>query len=139
MCKKIFLFELVFFCCVAGGIDLPARVSDAAEGRENDSLKNWYFRIQVIDEQTGRGVPLVKLTTTNNLSFTTDSNGIAAVYEPGLMNQKVFFYVSSHSYEYPKDDFGFSGIAVDVEPGGTVTLKIKRLNIEIRKKNNNRD
>ena len=97
-----------------------------------DSLKDLYFRIKVDDEQTGRGVPLVSLTTTNHLSYTTDSNGIAAIYEPGLMNQRVFFYVSSHGYEYPKDGFGFRGKVVEVEPGGTATISIRRINIAER-------
>jgi hypothetical protein len=33
----------------------------------------------------------------------TDSNGIVAFFEPGLMDQKVFFHVRSHGYEFAKD------------------------------------
>ena len=44
-----------------------------------------YFKIQVVDRQTGRGVPLVELRTTNNIRYFTDSHGIVAFYEPGLM------------------------------------------------------
>lgn len=131
MRKKTFLPQLIFFFIIVLTFS-SVHTSCAAGGAEYDSLKNSFFRIQVIDEQTGRGVPLVTLTTTNNLSFITDSNGIVALYEPGLMNQKVFFTVSSHGYEFPKDGFGFSGTAVDVKPGSTVTLKIKRLNIAER-------
>jgi len=33
-----------------------------------------YFKITVIDDKTGRGVPLVELRTTNQLRYYTDSN-----------------------------------------------------------------
>jgi hypothetical protein len=90
------------------------------------------FRITVVDAETGRGVPLVELTTTNQLSYVTDSNGIVAFDEPGLMDQKVFFHVSSHGYEFPKDGFGYRGKALDVRPGGSARLEIKRINIARR-------
>src|SRR6267378_2585522 len=54
---------------------------------------NDYFRITVVDEQTGRGVPLVELRTVNSISLWTDSNGIIAFDEPGLMDQEVYFNV----------------------------------------------
>lgn len=91
-----------------------------------------YFAIEVLDEQTGRGVPMVELETTNHIKLLTDSAGVAAFFEPGLMNQKVFFYVRSHGYEFEKDGFGFAGTALDVVPGGKATLKIKRINIAQR-------
>jgi hypothetical protein len=91
-----------------------------------------YFKIIVVDDQTGRGVPLVELRTTNNLRYVTDSNGIVAFREPGLMDQTVFFHVQSHGYEYPKDGFGFRGKPLKVTEGGSATLKIKRQNIAER-------
>jgi hypothetical protein len=91
-----------------------------------------YFKITVVDEQTGRGVPLVELQTVNNIRLVTDSNGIIAFHEPGLMDQKVFFHVQSHGYDFPKDDFGYSGTALDVKEGGSAVLKLKRLNIAER-------
>lgn len=91
-----------------------------------------YFAIKVVDDQTGRGVPLVELETTNNVKYYTDSNGLLAFYEPGLMDQKVFFTVKSHGYEFPKDGFGIPGRQLDVKPGGSVELKIKRINIAER-------
>jgi hypothetical protein len=91
-----------------------------------------YFRITVVDAETGRGVPLVELTTTNQICHVTDSNGGVAFYEPGLMNQKVFFHVTSHGYEFPQDGFGFRGKALDVRAGGSATLEIKRINIARR-------
>ena len=91
-----------------------------------------FFAIQVVDEETGRGVPLVELTTVNNVRLVTDSQGVAAFQEPGLMGRLVFFHVKSHGYEFPKDGFGYSGKALKVEAGGAATLKIKRINIAER-------
>jgi hypothetical protein len=94
--------------------------------------KDKYFTITVEDEQTGRGVPLVELQTVNNVRYYTDSNGVVAFQEPGLMNRKVFFSVKSHGYEFPKDGFGYRGVALDVKEGGSARLKIKRLNVAER-------
>ena len=69
-----------------------------------------YFRITVVDEQTKRGVPLVELRTVHAVRYFTDSQGMIAFYEPGLMNQEVYFHVSSHGYEFPKDGFGYHGV-----------------------------
>jgi hypothetical protein len=90
------------------------------------------FVITVIDEQTNRGVPLVELTSVNHIRYVTDSAGVVAVDEPGFMNQRVFFSIASHGYEFPKDGFGIRGKAIDIKPGGEATLKIKRLNIAER-------
>src|SRR5262245_53906583 len=35
-----------------------------------------YFKITVLDEETGRGVPLVELRTIHGLKLITDSNGV---------------------------------------------------------------
>ena len=90
------------------------------------------FAIEIVDDQTGRGVPLVALTTTSGTTYVTDSAGVVAFDEPGLMNQRLFFAIKSHGYEFPKDGFGFRGMALDVTPGGSARLKIKRLNIAER-------
>lgn len=91
-----------------------------------------YFKITVMDEDTQRGVPLVELRTTNEIRYYTDSNGIAAIDEPGLIGQSVFSHIKSHGYEYPADGFGFRGTALKLVPGGSAELKIKRLNIAER-------
>jgi len=90
------------------------------------------FAIKVVDDQTGRGVPLVELKTINNILFFTDSNGLIAFDEPGLMNQEVFFYVRSHGYAYRKDGFGYAGARLQVKHGGSAEIKLKRLNIAER-------
>lgn len=90
------------------------------------------FVVAVVDDATGRGVPLVELQTVNNIRYYTDSNGVVAFDEPGLMDQTVFFHIKSHGYEFPKDGFGFRGKALAVTPGGKIELEIKRLNIAER-------
>src|SRR5262245_1666223 len=90
------------------------------------------FAITVVDAQTDRGVPLVELRTSNGIRLVTDSNGIVAFHEPGLMNETVFFHVSSHGYEFPKDGFSFRGKQLKVAPGGSVTIKVNRVNIAER-------
>nr|WP_201723833.1 hypothetical protein [Rhodopirellula sp. SM50] len=62
-----------------------------------------YFVIKVVDQATGRGVPMVELKTVNHVRYYTDSAGLVAFDEPGLMNQSVFFHVWSHGYEFPAD------------------------------------
>ncbi|MEX2174124.1 MAG: hypothetical protein WD872_07165 [Pirellulaceae bacterium] len=90
------------------------------------------FAIEVVDDQTGLGVPLVELTTTGGIAFVTDSSGLVAFDEPGLMDQRVHFLVKSHGYEFRQDGFGFRGVALDVAPGGSAQIKLKRLNIAER-------
>ena len=91
-----------------------------------------YFKIEVVDGQTGRGVPLVELRSVNNLRYLTDSNGIVAFFEPGLMDRRVFFHVQSHGYRFPKDGFGYRGKALQTSCGGNATLKIERINVAQR-------
>ena len=97
-----------------------------------ESPPSAWFAIRVVDEETGRGIPLVELETVNHLRFYTDSNGTAAFHEPGLMERQIFFHVHSHGYEYPKDDFGYRGVRLKTTPGSEAVLKLKRLNIAER-------
>ncbi len=91
-----------------------------------------YFGIRVVDAATGRGVPLVELRTTNDVAYITDSAGWIAYDEPGLMGTKVWFAIKSHGYAYPKDGFGYAGVALTPEPGKTATIKLPRTNIAER-------
>src|SRR5690349_13935620 len=84
-----------------------------------------YFVITVVDDQTGRGVPLVELRTVNGIRLYTDSAGVAAFREPGLMDRDVFFAVRSHGYEFPKDGFGNRGKTLHTTPGTTARLTIQ--------------
>jgi hypothetical protein len=90
------------------------------------------FEIQVVDAETGRGVPLVELRTVNDVRFFTDSGGYVAIDSPELFDQEVFFHVSSHGYEFPKDGFGYRGRRLKVVAGGKAKLELNRINIAQR-------
>jgi hypothetical protein len=68
-----------------------------------DSSK--YFKIIVVDEESGRGIPLVELRTTNQRRYFTDSNGIFALDDPLLLGQPVFFWLKSHGYEFTEKNW----------------------------------
>ena len=91
-----------------------------------------YFAIRVVDEATGRGVPMVELRTVNEIRYVTDSNGLVAFYEPGLMDLNVFFSVFSHGYDHPRDGFGMTGRALKTTPGETGTITVQRRNVAER-------
>ena len=111
----------------------PAQAGDARDTTTRGVTTNReYFTIRVLDRQTGRGVPLVELRTTNSIRLFTDSNGLVAFREPGLMDREVFFFVESHGYEVPKDGFGYRGVRLRTTPGQEATVKIDRLNIAER-------
>jgi hypothetical protein len=55
----------------------------ASLGPAQDRVKEPYFGIHVVDEATGRGVPLVELRTVNDVALVTDSAGWIAFHEPG--------------------------------------------------------
>ena len=116
------------------GLSFLALLSVAGAGRAASpaSQPGSYFALEVVDDQTGRGVPMVELQTTAGARYYTDSNGLVAFYEPGLMGKKVWFGVSAHGYEFPADAFGSRGVALETEPGGSARLRIERLNIAER-------
>jgi hypothetical protein len=96
------------------------------------SAESSCFSVTVVDDQTGRGVPLVELRTVSEMRFYTDSNGLVALNEPALMGREVFFFVKSHGYDFPKDGFGSAGKVLGVKAGASAELKVKRLNIAER-------
>jgi hypothetical protein len=102
-----------------------ASVGAAAEGARP-------FAIEVVDGQTGRGVPLVELRTVSNMRYYTDSAGLVAIDDPALVGRTVFFHVWSHGYEIEPDGFGIKGRRLEVKPGESAQIKVKRLNIAER-------
>jgi hypothetical protein len=118
-----------------GPVSLAALMLACATGAFSAVVSNTSsscFGIQVVDDQTGRGVPLVELETVNHLKWVTDSAGWVAFSEPGLMNESIFFHVRSHGYEYPKDGFGYAGLTLTPVPGESATVRIQRINIAER-------
>ncbi len=90
------------------------------------------FAIRVVDEATGRGVPLIELRTTDAARYVTDNAGLVAFDEPGLMGTEVYFHVKGHGYEHPADGFGSRGARLRPEPGGEAVVKVKRVNVAER-------
>lgn len=91
-----------------------------------------YFAVTVTDAATGRGVPLAQLRSVNDVTWWTDSQGVVAIDDPGLMDTEVFVHVSSPGYEFPADGLGFRGIKLKPVRGGRATVALKRLNIAER-------
>lgn len=91
-----------------------------------------YFSIHIIDADTGRGVPLVYLTTTSQTTYVTDSNGYVAFNEPGLMDGDVWFDVKSCGYENPPGENDFPGVRLKPSAGQSAEIKLKRINIAER-------
>jgi hypothetical protein len=92
-----------------------------------------YYGIRVVDDQTGRGVPLVYLRTTFKAEYVTDSAGYVAFDEPGLMDgRQVWFEVRSCGYESPKGLLGVEGVALHPEPGKMRVIRLKRTEIAQR-------
>ncbi len=83
------------------------------------------YAIHVVDADTGRGVPLVALTPQNGSTVFTDSNGIAAFNQSGLMNQNISFDFRSYGYT------GF-GATLLTTTDGSVQVPINRTNLAER-------
>ncbi|MEE8468647.1 MAG: hypothetical protein V3T22_09340, partial [Planctomycetota bacterium] len=91
-----------------------------------------YFRIDCVDVETGRGIPLVELLTTGAVVRVSDSNGIVAFHEPGLMGRETYFHVASHGYSVPSDGFGNRGVRLTPVAGGRGTIELERQNLAQR-------
>ena len=68
----------------------------------------------------------------NTAQYWTDSAGVIAFEEPDLMNQKVWFSVESHGYLNENAPMGLNGVALDVRPGGSAVVPMRRINIAQR-------
>jgi len=91
-----------------------------------------FFMIKAIDSETNRGIPLVEFKTMHNVSYFTDSNGIIAFYEPGLMGLDVFVNINGQGYEYSPDIFGYKGLSIKPISGDSIIIKLKRINVAER-------
>ena len=85
-----------------------------------------HFVIRVEDSTTGEPLGCATLTTTGQIVYTSDDNGIVALYEPGLMDESVFFTPERQGYFYPADFLGIAAKALDLEPGGFGTIEMTR-------------
>ncbi len=89
-------------------------------------------KIEVIDKSNGWPVPLVRLTTTSDLSFVTDNAGVVAFDAPELMGRETWLGVFSDGYEVKADGFGYRGVRFTPTPGGKLTIEVERKQIAKR-------
>lgn len=101
-------------------------------GQADEAESSRYFGIHVIDAVTERGIPMVSLTTVDDVTYISDSAGWVAIHEPELSGSSVFFKVDSPGYEVAKDGFGISGVRLRIDPGKTSTVSMKRNNLAER-------
>lgn len=94
--------------------------------------KSEHFVIRVVDDNSGRGVPLVELKLPNEVKYWTDSAGVAALKEPAYGGHEVFITVRSHGYEYVEDTPMGRGSNVEIEPGKVRELHVRRTMIAER-------
>jgi hypothetical protein len=80
-----------------------------------------YFSIKFVDAQTGQGVPLVELRPQNGMPLVSDSNGIVAFNQAGLMDQDITFEIRSYGY-------GARMQTIHPSVGGNVQIAIDRQN-----------
>ena len=125
--------ELVPACALAGVLLWALAGASRAGGPPGgERPTGCCFVITVVDSEAGRGVPLVELRTVSGARYWTDSAGVVAFREPGLMGRDVFFHVKSHGYEYPADGFGCRGVRLRPVPGGSARIELRRTMIAER-------
>jgi hypothetical protein len=97
-----------------------------------DARASEYCVIRVVDEDTGRGVPLIELKLPNEVKYWTDSAGVAALDEPSFAGREVFIAIRGHGYEYSEETLFGRGAHVRIEPGGIRELRVRRTMIAER-------
>jgi hypothetical protein len=88
--------------------------------------------IEVVEAGTGWPVPLIEFRTTHHLRFVTDNAGRIAVDAPEVLGRECWFDVVGHGYEIPKDGFGYRGVRLELTPGRTARVEVKRTAIARR-------
>lgn len=91
-----------------------------------------FFAIRVVDEQTGRGVPLIEIRLPNEVSYWTDSAGIAALREPSFEGRRVFISIQGHGYEFPDKVLDLRGAFVNIATGQIHEIAVRRTMIAER-------
>jgi hypothetical protein len=120
----------VLVCVLCAGTRVAAETTAPVVASPADLQ---FFRVTVVDEETSRGIPAVKLTLTNSAEYWTDNAGVVAFWEPDLMGQPVYFRAETHGYEIePEPWFGMKGPVLTATPGGSGTVVMKRRNIAQR-------
>ena len=90
------------------------------------------FRVDCVDAATGRGVPLVTLEAVDGMRWVSDSAGVVAIREPGLVGVETWFHFSSPGYELEEDRFGNRGRRLLVQSGGEARIALTRTQVAER-------
>jgi len=112
--------------------------SQRAETRPTATAPTPFFRITVVDAQTTRGIPCVRVTTNNKVEYWTDSAGVVAFCEPDMMNKNVVFHVETPGYALPPTGPrpGSSpeshSLTLRAIPGGAAVVPMRRENVAQR-------
>lgn len=96
------------------------------------STPSKYFKIRILDSETGQGIPLAQVRTQSWIRYYSDSNGLVAFYEPGLMDQDCYLFIESEGYDYPKDIMGNAGFVINPSKIDSIVIKMNRINIAER-------
>ncbi len=83
-------------------------------------------RIEVVDKSNGWPVPLVELRSTHETRHVTDNFGLIALDSPELLGRELWFHVRGHGYGLRKDGFGYEGVRLTPQPGGSHRLEVER-------------
>lgn len=84
-----------------------------------------YFVVRVIDDQTGRGVPLIAVTLPNEVAYWTDSAGIAALEEPSFEALTANAVIRGHGYKEAE-------VQLKIRAGSEQTIRLHRTMIAER-------
>jgi hypothetical protein len=99
--------RLVVFAYAAAAALSPARAD--------------FFKLQVVDSQTGRGTPLVEVKSLDGTTWYTDSNGIVAIDEPSRLGMTLHFSLASYGYQNAAQ-------TIFTAPGGSAQVAVERNN-----------
>lgn len=124
---------LLFGCSLGFPVEKQAfQDAPAISGGNVSTSTTAFFRITVVDEASSRGIPCVRVSTTNAAEFWTDNAGVVAFFEPDLMNRDVYFDAETHGYSRRKNAYGAAGVTVRTTPGGRITIPMHRDSIAQR-------
>lgn len=84
------------------------------------------FEIMVVDAETSRGIPMVKLKTINGVIHYTDSAGRVAFDDPTMMNKPVFFEPTTDGYKFDAPGLAMGGFTAETTPGTSRTVVMRR-------------
>lgn len=84
------------------------------------------FVVRVVDDATGRSVPLVTIELAGSVRYVTDSAGIAALNEPSFSGSDVFAKITGPGYEFLAETLIGRGAILHVEPGASQEIRVHR-------------